>query len=515
MYFKKTLQIALVALIAAAVVNALRAAEQGQGREPEARVALRVFQDGAAIGDLEKQGVELLIDGAPQAISGWQKVTKKIAAPGAESRRFFVLIFHLDEYPANLSQALGKLFQGLLRDNDRLLVLANQATLLIENLTNREKSAAAVEAFVKEQARRFRQTLESEQNNLLKIVGKMVSDYVRVTANVHRHYYMKGFNSSLEEYLSLLQEYKRRYLLPAPGLFSGLCKQLSGIRDEKWIIAFWQLSEIPKFPRSSRDFIARLADDYQQSALLDENDYGKRYNKRLLEIEEVYVDKSTFPGPDICNLLTGLEATLHAFYVSPRDPALGNDPDFKNVAEQSRKILAGVANNSGGLFRSFAEPESDMAAIAEKVDSYYVLNFSPVLGYRKVDIGLPDKKLSAWYDPLAPGERKKACQAQTQMQVELRDVILQNRKLAFKIVRFLKDVPKHEAKAEIFVRVYLKDGQGRLVFDQSRYLAPQKTEIAMILELVGVPPGGYGVAIEVGDRLTGRTQIRLLNAQLE
>jgi hypothetical protein len=235
----------------------------------------------------------------------------------------------------------------------------------------------------------------------------------------------------------------------------------------------------------------------------------------LLEIEEVYTDKSIFPGPDIYNLLSGLEATVHAFYVSPRDPALGHDPDFKNVAEQSLEILAGLANNSGGLLRSFTEPESDMAAIADKVDSYYVLNFSPVLGYRNVDIRLPDKKMSAWFDPLAPGEREKACQAQTQKQIELRDVILQNRKLAFKIVRSPKNAPKNEAKGEIFVHVSLKDGQGLRVFDQSRYLVPQKTEIAMRLELLGVPPGGYEVAIEVEDRLTGKTQIRMLNAQLE
>ena len=228
MCFKRTWHIALAALIALVAVNPLHALEKDQVREQDVRAALRVFQDGAAIGNLEKPGVELLVDGAPQAISGWQNVTKKIAAPASEPR-LFVLIFHLDQYPANLSSALGKLFQGFLRDNDRLLVLANQATLLIENLTDRGKSAADVEAFVKEQARRFRQTLESERNNLLKIIGKMVSDYVRVTANVHRHYYMKGFNASLEGYLSLLQEYKQRYLLPAPDLFSGLCKQLSGI----------------------------------------------------------------------------------------------------------------------------------------------------------------------------------------------------------------------------------------------------------------------------------------------
>ena len=252
--------------------------------------------------------------------------------------------------------------------------------------------------------------------------------------------------------------------------------------------------------------------------MLDENDYGTRFNKRLLEIEEVYVNKSAFPGPEIYNLLTGLEASLHAFYVSPGDLALADNPDFKNVAEQSQEILAGLAKNSGGLFRKFTAAESDMAGIAEKTDSYYVLNFSPVSGYRKIDILLPDKKMSAWFDPLAPGERKKACQAQndfTEKQIELRDVSLQNRKLAFKIDSFLKDVAKNQAKGEILVHVYLKDGQGRRVFDQSRYLVPQKTEIAMFLELAGVPAGGYEVTIEVLDRLTGKTQIRMLNAQLE
>ncbi len=515
---KEVLSIVLAALISAPGPAILRASKGTQPGTQEIGITLRIIQDGAALESLREQDVELLIDGAPQAISGWRNVKRRIGAPPASSPRSFVLVFHLHECPDNLGPALGKLFNDLLRDHDRLLVLANQGTLLIDDLTDRGKSAAFVEAFVKEQARRFRQTLEKERENLTKLIEKITSDYTRVTANIHRHYYMKGFKLSLDEYLTFLRKYKQRYLLPAPGLFAGLCPQLAGSSGEKWIIAFWQVSEIPKIPRKSRELIARVVTDFQESTMLDENDYGNLFKRWLIDAEDVFTGKSAFPSPGLYNFFAGFETTLHAFYVAPLDPSAEKDADFKRVAGQAQEILAGLAENSGGLFREFAEPASDMAAVADKTDSYYALSFRPASGYKKIKIHLPDKKLSAWFDPLRTGEREKECQAQInprEKQIELRDVAVQDRKLSFKIVHFFHDVAEKGSKNRVFARVFLKDGQDRKVFDQSKNFVPQKNEIAVRLDLPGVPAGGYVITIEVGDWLTGKTHIRILDAQLE
>jgi hypothetical protein len=514
----KTLKIVLVMLVFAATQTTLHPLEQKQAGGQEVPMALRILQNGVAVDNLQRQDIKLLIDGAPQAISGWQSVKKMVGVPGAESRRLFVLIFHLNEYPANMSLALDKLFHDLMRDNDRLLVLTNQATLLIENLTDRGKSAAAVETFVKEQAGRFQQTLKNERENLLKLIARITDDYSRITANIHRHYHMKALKLSLDEYLSLVREYKQRYLLPDPGLFSGLCPQLAGIPGEKWIMVFWQLSDIPKLPAQSRKFISNLVNDYQGSALLDENKYSDLFRRWVGDFDDVFTGASAFPGPDIYNFFAGLETTLHAFYIPPLDPALDKDAHFRHVAEQGKEILTGLARNSGGLFQTLVEPENDMAAIAGKTDSYYILNFRPVSGTRKIKISLPDKKMSAWFDPLTVVGRIKECKAQNDLsekQIEVQNLVLQNRKLAFTIVHFLQDAPKKEKKDRLFVRVYLKEGLGRRVFDQSRNVVPEQAEIAMSLDLKGVPPGGYEIVIETVDLLTGKTHIHVLNAQLE
>jgi hypothetical protein len=506
---------ALIFILGAIDLCALKSNQTG---EQEIQVAVRVLRDGVAIDNLQKQDVELLIDGAPHAISGWRNMKKVIGPPATGSQRLFVLIFHLNEYPANMSPALDKLFHDLLQDNDRLLVLTNQATILIENLADRERSKADVEAFVKEQARRFQQTLDIERKNLLKLIDRITSDYGRITANIHPHYYMKAFKLSLDEYIALLREYKQRYLLPDPSLFSTLCTQLAGNPCEKWIIAFWQISDIPQFPRESKEIIARVVADFQESEMIDQNNYGNLFKRWLIDVEDVFFGKSTFPGPDIYNLFAGLETTFHAFLVSPVDAAAHKDADFKHVTEQCKEILTGLAKNSGGLFRTLTEPDNDMAAIAEKTDSYYILNFRPVSEYKKVRIQLPDKTAFTWFDPLPAGERKKECQAQNdsmEKQTELRDVTLQNRKLAFKIVHFLQDSTGKESNNKIFVRVFLKDGKGRKIFDQSRNFVPQKSEIVVRLDLPDVPVGRYSIEIEVGDWRTGKTQIHVLNRQLE
>ncbi len=516
---KNQVRIVLAVLASIASLTVLRSLAQDHVHEQGARIALRIFQDGAAIDGLREQDVGLLVDGAPHAVSNWRNVKKMIGAPAAESRRLFVLVFHLNEYPASMNQAFDKLFRELLRDNDRILVLTNQATLLVENLADRDKSKADVEAFVREQARRFQQALDSERKNLTRLIERITSDYVRITANVHRHYYMKSFNLSLDEYLTFLRDYKQRYLLPNPGLFSGLCPQLAENPGEKWIIAFWQISEIPKLPRKCKETVARIVSDFQESTWLDENDYGARIKRWLIDVEDVFSGKSAFPAPDIYNLLAGFEATFHAFYVSPGAASATEDPEFKHVAEQCREILAGLALNSGGLFRAFAEPENDMGAMAGKVDSYYVLNFLPVSGFKKIGIHLPEKKMSVWFDPLGVAERAKECLAKNDMlekQIELRDVSLQNRRLAFKIIHFLQEAAGKESKSRIFARVFLKDGQGRKVFNQSRNFEPQKNEIAVLLDLPpGVPAGRYDIEIEVGDWQTGKTHIRVLSAQLQ
>lgn len=116
--------------------------------------------------------------------------------------------------------------------------------------------------------------------------------------------------------------------------------------------------------------------------------------KWLKDVDIVYTSKSTFPGADIYNLFAGLESTVHAFYIPPRDKQAYKDTDFNQVTEQSKEILAGLAENSGGLFRTAAEPESDMAAIAAKVDSYYVLNSPPFPEKEKLQSACPIKRYS-------------------------------------------------------------------------------------------------------------------------
>jgi hypothetical protein len=516
--FKRILPFLLVVLAAVLDVTALRAAEQDRGGELEMQVAVRVFRDGAAVDNLREQDIELLIDGAPQAVSGWRNAKKRIGALAESSPRFFVLIFHLHEYPANLGQALTKLFHDLLRNDDRLLVVANQASLLIDRLTDWEKSAATVETFVKEQTRRFRQALETDRKNLAELIEKITSDYTRVTANIHRHYYMKGFKLSLEEYLLFIRQYKQRYLVPSPGLFSGLRPQLAENRGEKWIIAFWQVSEVPKIPKKNKDLVTRVFSDFQASDWYDENNYGNLIKRWLIEAESVFSEADAFPGPDIYNLFAGFAATLHAFYVPPPERAIEKDAEFRHVASQAQEILADLAKNSGGLFREFTEPENDMAAIAEKSDSYFIVNFNPVSAYKKVRINPADKKMSLWFDAVGAGGREAENRSPSSLldaQIDLRDVALQKRALAFKIVHFLQESDTAKSGNKILVRICLKDGQERKVFDQSRYLVPKKNELAVNLDLPHLPAGRYTVVIEVGDWLTGKTHTRILNAQLD
>ena len=500
--------IILISLMGAAIVCA---SEENLRRQQEMGIALRVFRDGSVPDGLREQDIELLVDGAPHAISGLRNAKKKIGAPAAPSPRFFVLVFHLHEYPANLSQALAKLFRDLLRNDDRLLVVADQASLLIDLSTDWEKNAATVETFVKEQTRRFRQALETDRKELAKIISKITSEYTRVTANIHRHYYQKAFYWYLEEYLSLLRQYKRRYLLPAPGLFSGLRPQLAENRGEKWIIAFWQVSEIPRIPRQSKELVRQVFPDLEASDKLDENNFGNLIEKWLIDAESVFSEADVFPAPDICNLFAGFAATLHAFYVPPPEQSIEQEADFMRVARQAREILTGLATNSGGLFREFREPENDMAAIAEKEDSYFVVNISPVPAYKEVRIRPADKKMSLWFDS-SSGDTPSGS---LNMSIDLRNVVLQRRAVAFRIVHFLQDPDHAKSGNKILVHVCLKDGQERKLFDQSRYLVPKMNEIAVNLDLPRLPAGRYTVVIEVGDWLTGKTFTRILNAQLE
>lgn len=516
---KKSLPVALAAL--SLLAGPVFARDQRRARSPERdmEIPLRVLRGGRVPDGLLAEDVQLLVDGAPRAISSWRRIERRIGAPPGPEPRFFALLFHLNACPDGLGPAIGKLVRGLLRDNDRLLVVAGQATLFLDDLSGREECAAAVEAFVREHAGRFQRLVQQEREALAREIETITSDYSRVTANIHRHYYMKSFQLSLNEHLSRLRKYRQRYLLPAPSLLYGLCPQLSGNAGEKWIVAFWQTPEIPRIPRKSRDLIAGLAADFQASAMLDENDYGLRFKRWLGEAETVFTGRSDFPGPDLYNLLAGSEATFHAFYLPPGDPALERDAEYQRAAGQAQGILAGLAENSGGLFRAFAEPEGDMAALGEKTDSYFILGFPPGAGYKNVNIRPVDSAASAWLAPRVDGGPEAGCRGERALAqaatIGLRDVTLQKRRLAFRIVRFLQGGEAGTGGGKVLVRVILKDGAGRRAFDQSQAIVPLGDEITVNLDLPETLAGKHTVIIEVGDAATGSSHARLLNARLE
>ena len=490
-------------------------------------VPVRVFRDGVPVGDLSKDDFLLTEGKEPQTLNGFYVRKKKMnvrsislqAGNNAPPSRYFVLVFRVFEYNEQLEKGVRYIFDHILGENDKLLVLINDRTLLLNREVWQVKRWEILDQLLREEALKSRQKLEQF---FLAVQKDLDQTKLRVLLERDSSFYAPHIINFLNGYLRTWNEFKTKYLIPDLDKFYNFARHLETVREEKWVLTFYQIEMFPNMKISGQihQQIVQLISDLQVAR--PEDALHARIIEQLLErIDREFNAADSFPVEEISKMLVKVDTTYHCFIMGVQREVLSEDLAYKRVASDIENSLREITKRSGGEVIFSGNVGSSLHEVEEKEDIYYVLTYEPSApehkGKVKVELpGNPDCRL--FYDDNIRadyiGEYLEKKREQDPL-VLMEGLALKGRTLSMKISNFKIAGSGKESGGRLNVVIRIRDDQNRQLYDQGRAFAAQESQVDLAVDFAFLEPGRYTFLVEVQDLLTGKTIMDILQADVE
>jgi hypothetical protein len=483
-------------------------------------VPVRVFLDGKPVDNLAKDDFLLYEGKKRQQINGFFIKKRKIRNPSAWPNtekdrnpmlmpRYFVLNFRISDYNRELQEGLGYMFEKILRDNDRLLVIANEQQLFFPNLMQKDKVYAEIGGVLSEQAQLARARLFSAMQK----IKNQMSMYYNVFSSPNGGV-IKAAYDMIKMQGEIRQEYYNLYISPDLPKYIHLAKHLEKIKLEKWVINFYQpelfplLKEDGGIGRQVRSFIDR----YNMGGLPHERRVMDKINTTLdLEMNEA----SVLMVKDIGKLFYRVDAAFHSIVIPTSLNSNSDDYEYKTTPTSIENTLRQITTETGGaLVTSTHLPES-LKIIEEMESVCYVLTYAPFEPGKKEEIRIKTKNdnYKVVYDDntravhLAEYLEKNVKEFPT---VCLSEFSFDNKVLHALIKDFLVPKQPQDASGQVSLHLVVKDQNNHILYNQSKNLLPTKDFITVSIPLEWLKQGEYFIIGDVTDLLTGTGDMKLI-----
>ena len=490
-------------------------------------VPVRVFRDGVPVGGLGKDDFRLSEDKQPQTINGFYVRKKKMnvrsisvqAGATTTPSRYFVLVFRIFEYNEQMEKGVRYIFDHLLTGNDKLLVLVNDRTLLLNQDVWQVKRWEILDQLLREEAGKARQKLEQF---FLMVQKDLDQTRLRTLLERDSGFFAPHIIDFLERYLQTWEEFKAKYLIPDLDKFYNFARHLEKVREEKWVLTFYQIEMFPnmKFSGQIHQQIVQLISDLQVAR--SEDALHARIIERLLErIDRELNAADSFPVEEISKMLVKVDTTYHCFIMGVQREVLSEDLAYKQVASDIENSLREITRRSGGEVVFSGNIGAALHEVEEKEDIYYVLTYEPSLAESKGKVkiklpGHPDCRL--FYDDNIRadyiGEYLKKKREQDPL-VLVEGLGLKGQKLIMKISNFKISGSGKERAGRLNVAIRIRDEQNLQLYDQGRTFAAQESQVDLAIDFPFLKPGRYMFLVEVHDQLTGKTAMDVLQAEVD
>ncbi|UCH97417.1 MAG: hypothetical protein JSV88_11345 [Candidatus Aminicenantes bacterium] len=523
-------QVKLVILSAAFIMLASIAGAADKPGNPGAHhVKVRVFDKGKSIDHLKKEDFTIYEDKKPLVIDEVNISRKKIDARSGSTPRFVVLLLDTIDYNRQLQICLDYILMHILKPDDQLLIAANERTLFFRDLSDKEEIPRRIDKFVKDQGSQARQSMVAELSaiekimNLIRIRTSRESEPRGMGQAVHLHYYMKYIKFSLEQYISALQEYKKRHMMPDITQYCYLLKPIKKLNREKWVIRFYQVPEIPKLSQKNRDMMRNLIRELQDSHLEDEHYYAELFTGMLAQIDDVFNRAADFPVETMSQLFYKTGAPFHSIILESDIDKSSKGRKYRRLLEDIENSLAEVAQRTGGVGTSLAAPseppaiETALDTLRNTEDNCYTLTYTPKDPEKpgKLNVEVNNKNYKVFYENTAEivdfSQYLKTKEDPKTPLLRLRDVTFKNKKLSISIASFLMQKTGTGNSGRIVVRIYVKDNQNaKILFDQSKDILPRENTVHISLDFQWLKKGRYEAGVHVKDLLTGKNALEVV-----
>jgi len=497
-------------------------------------VPVRVFQKGKAVDHLTKEDFILYEDKVPQTINGFYQERKKINTsitvenPAIEQHqvrgRYFVLVFRITAFNDDIKKGLDHIFEKILTSRDKLLIFANQKTLLLDNLKDKIKARKLIDATLKQQSLASRHLLTGYLNKIKNLLSRAKTN-LGIDESTNGLISPQSADKLLEflrDYLVVWKEYKYRYLVPDMDKYYNFAHFLEKIAMQKWVISFYQVEIFPKLHIAGN--FRRTIDRSINSWLMGRSEdiaFSRKVSAQLHVLDRELSAAENFPANEISKLFYKVGATFHSILMTVRRETNVRDLEFKGISTDIENSLRKITEKTGGALLATNNLQHAMDRVMEKEDIVYMLTYSPdkadQIGKIQVQLKGNHQNCEIIYDKNIREDyireylSKKMKEAPT---IQLSKVTFKNKKLSFVISDFLMRKKKESSKGVISIRIQIKDNENRELYNQQKTIEADKDEVELSLGFARLNPGFYNIIIDVKDLFTGKEAAHLLQPEI-
>lgn len=490
-------------------------------------VPVRVFYKGKAVENLKKSDFKLYEGGKLQTINGFYLNRKKIAVQQYEllakeeknreiPPRYFVFVFSLTDYNRNLDAGIDYAFDKVLRDIDQLLVIVNKKIFFCKNLSAKGIIRRKIKMLVQEQGN-FARARMTKQLKLIERQANELKHLLKADQDLQERYQHSTFASIISQkdthirrfltgYYNTWDAFKREYLIPNLDEFYHYARHLEASRKEKWVINFLQVIKFPRFKVTS-DSLGELSDS------LD----GRQYHQMNLDLNA----STDFPSEDIAKLFYKVNATFHSIIIPSAKDVVSEDLRYKEISTSFENFLREISQKTGGELVNSSDLVSALQKISEKEDIYYMLTYEPADFKKpmKIKVAVKDEEYQVLYDNNIRASYIKEYlekKGTNQQEVKINKMSFKGKKLSLVIDGFLfkKLKKKKKSSALLDVHIRVEDSRGKVLFDRSKKLSPQKKSISISITFDWLKKGKYYILADVRDELSGHSELEFVQAEL-
>jgi hypothetical protein len=491
-------------------------------------VPVRVYFKGEPVPDLKKSDFLLYEGGKLLKINGFNMLRRKIQVADVHLQanvqqtvykpRLFVLIFNFTDIHLDIKKGIKYLFEKVLRQGDRIMVLANNTFLPEWAIIDLKKEEEALLALLKKDSRKAQLLLQRYTSHVETLINSYKSHlkmgrclHGPVTANMEC---ARLFREFLEKYILVYKDYKRKFLIPDVDRYYNFSKYLEKVKIDKWVINFYQYERFLNLKMEGQ-FMRRI-DAYVDALLSDatgmENKslYGRLLRKALLNLQMEMNVADDFPVDQISKLFMKVNATFHTIFMRSLTPSTLRDFDYKNVSTDIENSLRGITKQTGGELIGSNNLEKSLEKISTKEDVIYVLTYEPQGSSdsrKKIKIKMKNKGFKAVYDNNVYAlffseylDKKE----QEIPEIKLKDFNFKEKAISFKVVDFKRAKTGDEESGKVKIRIRVSDEKNTSLYDQEKSLTIKKTELNLTIGFEWLHKGEYNVLIDYTDLLGGK-----------
>lgn len=478
-------------------------------------VPVRVFLKDKTVDNLIREDFKLYEGRKQQEINGFFIKKQKIKALPAPARtghsiarpsRYVVLIFRISDNSEDIRKALQHLFHNILRENDQLMVFANDESLSFNNLKEKQKAHDLVSRVLRKQA-------QLAHNRMIKYLR-------RVETETEHHYLvwleypgaMSAAFDFLNVHLQIWRDFKQRYLLPDMRKYFHFARHLEKIKKEKWVINFFQM---PMFPRlKSTGEARRRVISFTDVWTMDTME-GKAIRKLFDTLEQEMNVAANFPVEDISKLFYKVNATFHSVLINTSMADFSEKYEYQRVSTDIENSLREITKDTGGSLIASNDLLKALETIEEKESVYYLLTYAPLDPNKvgKIKIKVKNKNYRVVYDDNMRADyinehlEKIASQTPT---IQLQNLVFEGKKLSFIITDFLMKEGARGRSGSVNLRIRIKNTNKKVLYDKNKTLQTQKNIITISIPFDWLGKGKYDIIADVKDLMTGKTEIQFI-----